>query len=133
MQTRNERWQVIAPRIIAVVVSDAERRALGRLERALGVTLRTCKRIDEATALVAEAKADAVITRVCDASGIPVAPALALLRRTVPSAGVVVLVDGRSSSRATVAALPLADGVLFEKCLDRASVGAALRRATDRR
>jgi hypothetical protein len=133
MQKLNDRWQVINSLTIAVVASDAERVKLGRLERALRVKLRTCDRIVDATTLVAHAEADAVITRACDATGIPVAPALARLRRAVPTAGVVVLVDGRSPSRAMVAALRIADGVLFDKQLDRASVRAALRHAMARR
>jgi hypothetical protein len=133
MRKFNDRWQVIRSLTIAVVASDAERFELGRLERALRVKLRSCERIGEATTLVAHAEADAVITRACDATGIPVAPVLARLRRAVPSAGVVVLVDERSPSRAMVAALRMADGVLFDKQLDRASVQAALRHAMARR
>lgn len=133
MRTSNDRWQVTDSLTIAVVASDAERLALGRLERALGVKLRNCKRIAEATTLVAHAEADAVITRACDATGVPVAPALARLRSAVPSAGVVVLVDGWSPSRATVAALRVADGVLFHTQLDRASVRRVLRQAMARR
>jgi hypothetical protein len=133
MWKSNDRWQVIDCLTIAVVASDAERLKLGRLEAALRVKLRTCERIGEATTMVAHAEADAVITRACDATGIPVAPALARLRRAIPSAGVVVLVDGRSPSHAMVAALRMADGVLFDKQLDRASVRAALRHAMARR
>ena len=133
MRRFDDRWQVIDCPTIALVASDAERLQLGRLARALRVKLRNCKHISEATTLAARAEADAVITRVCDARGVPVAPALARLRRIIPSARVVVLVDGRSPSRATVAALCIADGVLFASQLDRASVGAALQKAMARR
>jgi hypothetical protein len=120
---------VIQSPTIAVVATNAERAKLCRLERSLRVKVRACTGIAEAALLVVGAKADAVITRACDASGVPVAPTLARLRKTVPSAAVVVLVDRRSPSAATVAALRVADGVLFDGKLDRASVGATLKRA----
>lgn len=129
MPASNDRWQVFDSPTIAVVASDAECFELGRLQRGLRIKLRTCKHISAATALVADAEAEAVITRPCDTTGVPVAPALARLRRAVPSAGVVVLVDRLSPSRATVAALCVADAVLFATQLDRASVRAALQKA----
>lgn len=133
MRNDNRRWQVISSPTIAVVASSAERMKLQRLERTLRVKLRPCTGIAEAATLVADAQADAVITRACDPAGHPVAPALARLRAAVPSAGVVVLIDRRSPSSATLAALRVADGVLFDKQLDRASVGAVLRTAMARR
>jgi hypothetical protein len=133
MLKSNAEGQVIESPTVVVVASDAERVKLARLERSLRVKLRACGCIAEAVSLLADAQATAVITRACDPTGVPVAPALARLRCAAPSVGVVVLVDRRSPSRATVAALRMADGVLFDKKLDRFSVGAALRNAMARR
>jgi hypothetical protein len=133
MGKANAGRQVINFPIVVVVASNAERLKLGRLQRSLRVKLRACECIAEATTLITEAQADAVITRACDPTGVPVAPALARLRRQLPSVGVVVLIDRRSPSRATLAALRVADGVLFDKQLNRASVGSVLRQAMARR
>ena len=133
MRASSARWQVFDSMTIAVVASADERLELGRLERPFRIKLRNCKHISDATALVVRAGADAVITRACDPTGVPVAPALARLRRAVPSVGIVVLFDGRSPSLATVAALRIADGVLFDTQLDRVSVRAALQKAMTRR
>ena len=78
---------VVPEKLRAEFRADAERVKLGRLTRTLRVKLRPCDGIAEATTLVADAKADALITCACDAAGVPVAPALARLRQRAAAIG----------------------------------------------
>jgi hypothetical protein len=119
--------------IVAVLSTSAEHRQFARLARALHMNVRCFRRSRDATRFIGAHAVAALVASPSDAAGCPVAPALATMRRAVPTLGVVIVVARASSTPAMLAALRHADHLLFTEELSASSLWAAVHTARARR